>query len=105
MLSEAGKLYSSTKVVNPYDTMKRFRYYQLDPIRSNRKIPKAHQTLDVNLRGKNDSFSLRYAKDITLNTNHYPNYSTIETALPRQGFSKGAVERYIGDVRDEDYSV
>ena len=105
MLSEAGKHYSNTVVVNPYDTMKRLKYYQLEPIRSHRKIPKAHQTLDGNLRGKKDSFSLRYAKDITVNTNHSPNHSTIEVASPRQIFQKAAFERIIGDVRDQDYSV
>ena len=96
MLSEAGKSYNSTKIVNPYNTMKRFRYYQLEPIRSNRKIAKINQTIDVNLPYQNDSFALRYAKDITLNTNHSPNHATVETTSPRQIFPKAAFERYIG---------
>lgn len=96
MLSYAGKSYSKTRVVSPYSTRQRFLYYQLEPIKSNPKLPKHHQTLDSNLRGKNDSFLLRQHKEITLNTNHSPNYSTIQPESPRQIMPKAPLVRYIG---------
>lgn len=63
-----------------------------------------YQTLDTNLREKQDSFLLRYAKEMTINTNHSPNYDIVKQNSPRQGFCRGAVVRYIGEIRDEDYS-
>lgn len=32
MLSEAGRSYNKTRVVSPYRTRQRFRYYQLPPV-------------------------------------------------------------------------
>lgn len=104
MLSQAGRSYDKTRVVSPYRTRQRFRYYQLDPVESQRKLPKHYQTLETNLRLKNDSYLLRYAKDITLNTDHHVDYSPTEHSPPRPLFAKGAVKRYIGPIRDEDYS-
>ena len=105
MLSSAGKSYEHTRVSSPYNTMQRWKYYQLEPVKSNKKFSKPYQTLDTNLRNKQDSFILRHHKEIVTGTNHFPNLSTIQTTSPRQKFSKGAVERYIGDIRDEDFSV
>jgi hypothetical protein len=68
-------------------------------------MPKPYQTLDVNLREKEDSFLLRYAKDISINTNHSPKHSIVQATSPRQLFAKASFERYIGDIRDEDFSV
>ncbi len=104
MLSEAGRTYDKTRVVSPYRTRQRFRYYQLPPVEAARPEPKLYQTLDSNLRDKQDSFLLRYAKEITINTNHSPNYDLPKLNSPRQGFAKAPLIRFIGDIRDEDYS-
>ena len=86
MLSEAGKIYSKTKVVNPYNTARRFKYYQLDPVPPPRSPPKPYQTLDSNLRDKNNSYLLRYNKDIVTNTDHSPSYHTIDHSPRRPIF-------------------
>ena len=100
MLSEAGRSYDKTRVVSPYRTKQRFRCYQLPPIEGTRPEPKLYHTLDRNLRNKRDSFILRYAKDITVNTNHYSNYELTKEASPRHSMSKAPLIRYIGDIRD-----
>ena len=89
MLSVAGRSYSKTKVVSPYKTAQRFRYYQLDPITARVSPPKHHGVVDNNLRGKTDSFMLRYNKDIMTNTDHSPSYHTIDHSPRRQVFEKG----------------
>lgn len=104
MLSEAGRSYDKTRVVHPYRTKQRFRYYQLPPVESNRLEPKLYQTLDTNLREKKDSYLLRYAKDITINTDHSPDFNLSKPTSPRQIFPKAPLIRFIGDIRDEDYS-
>lgn len=63
-----------------------------------------YHTLDSNLREKRDSFILRYAKDVTVNTNHSPNYGLPKETSPRHSMPKARLVRYIGDIRDEDYS-
>ena len=37
MLSDAGRKYNQAKAVNPFDTNQRWRYYQLEPVKSTRK--------------------------------------------------------------------
>jgi hypothetical protein len=104
MLSEAGRSYDKTRVVSPYRTRQRFRYYQLPPVEGGRPEPKLYQTLETNLREKRDSFLLRYAKDITVNTNHSPAYDLPKANSPRHSFPQAPLIRFIGDVRDEDYT-
>lgn len=90
MLSEAGRSYDKTRVVSPFRTRQRFRYYQLEPVKSNTRLPKPYHTLDTNLRGKQDSFVLRYAKDITINTDYSPDHDLIKPTPTRQIMGKAA---------------
>ena len=85
--------------------MRRFKYYQQDPVFSNKKIAKPYQTLDTNLREKHDSFFLRHQKEIVTGTNHSPNHSQVFNTSPKYNVPKGAFKRFIGDVRDEDFSL
>lgn len=104
MYSEAGRSYNKTRVVSPYRTKQRFRYYQLPPVESSKVEPKLYQTLDTNLREKKDSYLLRYAKDTNLNTDHSPAYDLLKPTSPRHSIPKAPLIRFIGDIRDEDYS-
>lgn len=104
MLSEAGKSYDKTKVPNPYSTRQRFRYYQREPVESTTKIPKPYQTLDSNLRNQRDSFVLRHTLETVVTTNHNPNFDSTLPSQPSQLFAKGKFERYIGEVKQLDFS-
>ena len=64
-----------------------------------RPSPRPHPSLASTDRTANNSFHLRHTKETIVNADYSPRYDLVNPNSRRQGFSKVAFTRIIGDVR------